>query len=280
MHLKSLENEQHEHCVATLCDILQAGPKRSLCLRQKAGPTSAPGVGRRNGSVGSCVAVGPSGSASGTAVAGCWLNAADPTGIVGSSNGAHQGRSPARAQAGRTSSRMSDDGRLNRPARSRPHGAPTIRSRMDRRGPTPRENSTSLERRAPPTASRQGRSRLWSPRQRPQHGRARARPRVSFDIISGKKTRRCRADIGLARRIGAGAAACEGRASRRKRQRPIKLAGIHLRQRAALDPSDGAQGEQQRGLKAVACPDGIHHIDRGRLDLRPDPPLCAMPGLP
>jgi hypothetical protein len=44
----------------------------------------------------------------------------------------------------------------------------------------------------------------------------------------------------MARWISTGAAACKGRASSRKRQRPIKLAGIHLRQRTALDPADGA----------------------------------------
>ena len=53
-------------------------------------------------------------------------------------------------------------------------------------------------------------------------------------FLSGKKARQCRADIGVARRIGAGATACDGRATRRKRQRPIKLAGIHLRQRPRL----------------------------------------------
>ena len=71
----------------------------------------------------------------------------------------------------------------------------------------------------------------------------------------------------MARRIGAGTAACEGRASRRKRQRSTKLLGIHLRQRSALDPSDRSQSEQHGGLKAVACPDRIHHVDGGRLDL-------------
>ena len=42
---------------------------------------------------------------------------------------------------------------------------------------------------------------------------------LAFDsFLTDKKARQCRADIGVARRIGAGAAACEGRAGRRKRQ--------------------------------------------------------------
>jgi hypothetical protein len=40
---------------------------------------------------------------------------------------------------------------------------------------------------------------------------------LAFDLfLSDKKARQCRADIGVARRIGAGAAASEGRAGRRK----------------------------------------------------------------
>jgi hypothetical protein len=50
-----------------------------------------------------------------------------------------------------------------------------------------------------------------------------------------------------------------------------------LRQRSGFDPSDGAQGEQQRGLKAVACPDGIDDIYRGRLDF--DQTHLSMPCL-
>jgi hypothetical protein len=98
-----------------------------------------------------------------------------------------------------------------------------------------------------------------------------------YSFLSDKKARECRADIGLPRGISAGAAACDGRASRCKRQRPIKLAGIHFRQRAALDPSDCAQREQQRRLKAVACPDRIHHVGGRRLDLRR--PRCTVPRL-
>jgi hypothetical protein len=59
-------------------------------------------------------------------------------------------------------------------------------------------------------------------------------------FLSGKKAGQFRADIGVARRIGAGAAACEGRAGRRKRKRPIQFSGSHLRQRATLYSSDGA----------------------------------------
>jgi hypothetical protein len=47
----------------------------------------------------------------------------------------------------------------------------------------------------------------------------------------------------------------------------MKFAGIQLRQRSGFDSSDGAQGKQQRSLKAVACPDGVDDIDRRRLDL-------------
>ena len=96
-------------------------------------------------------------------------------------------------------------------------------------------------------------------------------------FLSDKKARQCRADIGVARGIGAGAAACEGRASRRKRQRPIEARRHSFAPAAALDPSDGAQGEQQRRLKAVACPDGIHHVDGGRLDLNRT--RCPVPRL-
>src|SRR3954470_18208538 len=100
----------------------------------------------------------------------------------------------------------------------------------------------------------------------PLTGDFQAKSHVSFGI-SGQKTRQCRADIRLAWWIGSSASASEGRASRRKRQYTTKLVGTQLRQRSALDPSDRAQGEQQRSLKAVACPDGIHHTCCRRLDL-------------
>jgi hypothetical protein len=90
--------------------------------------------------------------------------------------------------------------------------------------------------------------------------------RALFSYVR-QETSQCRADIGLSRRIGPGAPTREGRANRRKGQHPIKLAGSHSQQRSDFDPSDGAQGKQQRGLKAVACPDGTHHICCGRLDL-------------
>jgi hypothetical protein len=68
--------------------------------------------------------------------------------------------------------------------------------------------------------------------------------KLAFDaFLAGQKAGQCRADIGVARRICAGATTCDGRATRRKRQDPIKLAGIHLRERAAPDPANGAQGE-------------------------------------
>ena len=104
----------------------------------------------------------------------------------------------------------------------------------------------------------------------------RARSRASLDM-SGEKTRQCRADIRLAWWIGSGAPASEGRAGGRKRQRTTKLVGIQLRQRSAPDPSDRAQGEQQCSLKAVACPDGIHRSDCGRLDLHQT--RFSVPGL-
>jgi hypothetical protein len=86
MHLKSLrKSERHEHCVAALCDILQACPKRSVASGRSGTYVGAGRVGRRNGLVGSCVAVGISGSASGTAVADFTGCSADPTGIVSSS---------------------------------------------------------------------------------------------------------------------------------------------------------------------------------------------------
>jgi hypothetical protein len=81
-------------------------------------------------------------------------------------------------------------------------------------------------------------------------------------------------------RIGSGAPVCESRANRRKLQRPAEFFGIHLRQCTALDPSDRAQSEQQGGLKAVACPDGIYRICGRRFDLnqtRLAVPWCGSP---
>jgi hypothetical protein len=64
-------------------------------------------------------------------------------------------------------------------------------------------------------------------------------------FLSDKKTRQCRPDIGVVRGIGAGAAACKSRASRSKRQRPMKLAGIHLH------PCETYQSPQFAGMPAI-----------------------------
>ena len=63
MHLKLLgKSGRHEPCVAALCDIPQAGRVRHFAnlfgLQQRRAYVGAGRAGRRNGAVGSCVAVG------------------------------------------------------------------------------------------------------------------------------------------------------------------------------------------------------------------------------
>ena len=75
-----------------------------------------------------------------------------------------------------------------------------------------------------------------------------------------EKMRQFRADVGLARRIGAGASAGDGRASRGKGQRASKLLRRRLCKPHPFDPPDGPQAKQQRRLETVTGPDGIDNV--------------------
>src|SRR5882724_9664258 len=85
-------------------------------------------------------------------------------------------------------------------------------------------------------------------------------PSAPLSSPLAEKMRQFRADVGLARRIGAGAPAGDGRASRGKGQRASKLLRRRLRKLHPFDAPDGPQAKQQRRLETVTGPDGIDNV--------------------
>src|SRR5450756_334215 len=90
--------------------------------------------------------------------------------------------------------------------------------------------------------------------------------RLSLLDAVRNEMRQFHTDVDSPRRISTGAPTCECRADRCEGERATKLVRVHPDQRLRADPAQPAQSEQEGGLKAVACPDGIHDLDRGCLD--------------